>query len=87
MATTRTNTQARTLNEKATNANILNAIREEASPTYQERIPAADQGDITATIKAMDSYRPAWNEFANALVNRIGMVRSEERRVGKECAA
>lgn len=74
MATTRTNTQARTLNEKATNANILNAIREEASPTYQERIPAADQGDIASTIKAMDSYRPAWNEFANALVNRIGMV-------------
>jgi len=33
MLVARTNTQVRTLNEKATNVNILNAIREEASPT------------------------------------------------------
>ena len=57
-----------------TNAEILNAIRIDASNAYAERIPAADQGDITATIDALLEYRPAMNEFLDALVNRIGDV-------------
>ena len=38
----------KTLN--ATNAQILNAIRTDASFAYQQRIPAATQGDITETV-------------------------------------
>lgn len=62
----------KTLN--ATNAQILNAIRTDASFAYQQRIPAADQGDITDTVNNLFQYRPMMNEFVDALVNRIGDV-------------
>lgn len=58
----------------ATNAQILNAIRNDASLAYQQRIPAATQGDITDTVNNLIEYRPAMNEFIDALVNRIGDV-------------
>lgn len=58
------------------NANILNAIRNESSTDYQRRIPAATQANIQDTIKSLTSYRPAWNEFIDALVNRIGSVQA-----------
>ena len=62
----------KTLN--ATNAQILNAIRTYASFAYQQRIPAATQGDITETVNNLLEYRPMMNEFIDALVNRIGDV-------------
>ena len=62
----------KTLN--ATNAQILNAIRTDASFAYQQRIPAATQGDITNTVNNLLEYRPMMNEFIDALVNRIGDV-------------
>lgn len=58
----------------ATNAQILNAIRTDASFAYQQRIPAATQGDITETVNNLLEYRPMMNEFIDALVNRIGDV-------------
>lgn len=58
----------------ATNAQILNAIRTDASFAYQQRIPAATQGDITDTVNNLLEYRPMMNEFIDALVNRIGDV-------------
>lgn len=61
-------------NLSATNAQILNAIRTDASFAYQQRIPAATQGDITDTVNHLLEYRPMMNEFVDALVNRIGDV-------------
>ena len=58
----------------ATNAQILNAIRTDASFAYQQRIPAATQGDISATVDSLLEYRPMMNEFIDSLVNRIGDV-------------
>lgn len=58
----------------ATNADILNAIRTDASFAYQQRIPAVTQGDITETVQALTSNRPQMNEFIDTLVNRIGEV-------------
>lgn len=58
----------------ATNEQILNAIRTDASYAYQQRIPAATQGDITDTVNNLLAYRPMMNEFIDALVNRIGDV-------------
>lgn len=58
----------------ATNAQILNAIRVDASLAYQQRIPAATQGDITDTVNNLMQYRPMMNEFIDALVKRIGDV-------------
>lgn len=62
----------KTLN--ATNAQILNAVRTDASFAYQQRIPAATQGDVTDTVNNLLEYRPMMNEFIDALVNRIGDV-------------
>lgn len=59
---------------KATNAQILNAIRNEAPLAYQQRVPAATQGDIAATVSALTQYKVHMNEFVDALVNRIGDV-------------
>lgn len=64
--------QVRTLS--ANNAQILNAIRNDASLAYQQRVPAATQGDITSTVEALTYYRPLMNEFIDSLVNRIGDV-------------
>lgn len=61
-------------NLSATNAQILNAIRTDASFAYQQRIPAATQGDITDTVNNLLEYRPMMNEFVDSLVNRIGDV-------------
>lgn len=58
----------------ATNVNILNAVRTDASTAYGQRIPAATQGSITDTVEALWNYRPLRNEFVDALVNRIGSV-------------
>jgi len=62
------------LGSNATNANILNAIRTDASVQYQQRIPAATQGNIQDTVAKLWEFRPFMNEFVDALVNRIGDV-------------
>lgn len=58
----------------ATNAAILDAIRNEASSQYQQRIPSATKGSVAATMAALQMYNPMMNEFVDALVNRIGQV-------------
>jgi len=52
----------------------LDRIRSKASPDYQARIPAATQAGVHATMQKLMEYRPARNEFIDALVNRIGLV-------------
>lgn len=59
---------------KADNVRILNTIRDNASIEYRERIPAATQGNIQKVAQNLHRYRPQWNEFVNALINRIGEV-------------
>lgn len=56
------------------NENILNAIRKNASPAYQSRIPEATKASVQDTLQKMLDNRPLWNEFVDALVNRIGLV-------------
>lgn len=56
------------------NVRILNAIRNEASPLYQTRIPQATQGNIKDVLNSLQRYRPQWNEFLDGLINRIGAV-------------
>lgn len=56
------------------NVDILNAIRNSASTEYQSRIPAATQANISETMKSLTEYRPMWNQFCDALINRIGSV-------------
>ena len=64
---------------RASNIDLMNAIRSHASFTYQERIPVATQENIKETSTGILNWQPARNEFVNALFNRIGMVLASSR--------
>ena len=53
---------------------ILNAIRNDASLSFQERVPVATQEDIKEYGSAILQFEALQNEFVDALVNRIGKV-------------
>lgn len=55
-------------------ADILNAIKYDASLSYQQRIPDATKANIQDVMRNLQSYRPHFNEFIDAMVNRIGLV-------------
>ena len=58
--------------QDATNERVLDAIRYEASGDYQRRIPEAAQVGVQRVLKELGEYKPVWNEFESALVNKIG---------------
>lgn len=51
---------------------ILNNIRANASTDYQNHIPEATRENIIAIGNALQSYTPVYNEFCEALINKIG---------------
>lgn len=53
---------------------LLNAIRNESSAEYQNRVPIATQNNLAATGTAIMDYSSTRNEFVSALLNRIGLV-------------
>jgi len=55
------------------NYDILNAVRNESSGTYQDRIPNADKANIDDVIHNLLSWTPGMNEFIYSLVNVIGL--------------
>lgn len=55
-------------------AKMLNAIRTNASQSYQDRIPVATQENIREVGNAILQFNATQNEFLNALVNRIARV-------------
>lgn len=57
----------------ASNAEILNAVRDQAGLDYQARIPAVSDGDISKALRELDKYTPMWNIFVTTLLNTIGM--------------
>lgn len=62
----------------ATTPEILNAVRSDLSPEYQNAVPLADGNDIHtlyAIGKVIMNFEPHKNAFLNALVNRIAFVR------------
>ena len=58
--------------ENATNEVVLDAIRYDASPDYQRRISEAAKVGLERVLSQLGEYRPLWNEFEQALVNKIG---------------
>lgn len=62
--------------------NILNTIRANATPSYQERVPQATRDNIAAVANPLLTYNVTMNEFLHALVNRIGLtvVRNRDLR-------
>ena len=61
-------------NPNTSNADIIKAIRHEASSEYQRYIPDAIKADVAATLKQLNNYKPAMNEFISAIVNKIGLT-------------
>lgn len=53
---------------------ILNAIRNNASLDYQNRVPVATRDNLTDIGNKVVNYTATMNEFINALVNRIARV-------------
>ena len=53
------------------NAQMLNIIRNESSPAYQSRIPAATQSSVERTMRNIMNFTATKNEFYSTLVNRI----------------
>src|SRR6056297_861507 len=53
---------------------LLNAIKDDASPEYQARVPDATQDNLAEVGTAILNYSQTRNEFVSALVNRIGKV-------------
>lgn len=58
---------------------LLNNIRNNASQTYQERIPEATQQNVIAVGNALQNYDLLYNEFFPALFNRIGKTMIESK--------
>lgn len=55
------------------NAQIMNAVRSNASLDYQSRIPAITDGNISKALTELERYTPMWNEFVITLLNTIGL--------------
>lgn len=53
---------------------ILNAIRNEGSNEYQQRIPEATKASIQDVVENLTKYRPQMNQFIDAFINQIGLV-------------
>lgn len=68
------NMQITPLRQDLSNEEIVNAIRNDSTPDYQRRIPAATKGSVRDTLERLQYNTPARNEFIEALVNRIGLV-------------
>lgn len=58
---------------------VLNSIRDNASTEYAERIPQATRDNIAAIGNALQTYTPLYNEFCDALINKIGKTIIESK--------
>lgn len=54
------------------NYEMLARIKKNASLDYKNRIPDTTKGNLAQTLEALTKFPQHWNEFTNALVNRIG---------------
>ena len=54
------------------NVDMLNRIRYDASSDYQRRVPDVTKANVDEALSNLTNYRPAWNEFCDALINRVG---------------
>lgn len=58
---------------------VLNNIRANASTDYQTTIPEATRNNIVAIGNALQTYTLLYNEFCEALVNKIGKTLIESK--------
>lgn len=51
------------------NATVINHVREDASPTFRERVPEATQANLDMAVDNIFNFQATRNEFINSLVN------------------
>lgn len=56
-----------------TNSQILNKARSFTGDTFKSRIPAFNSANISKSIRLMQSDPLMWNEFINAMLNKVGL--------------
>lgn len=63
------------IKETVTGLDIFNAVRnDEVSSEFRERIPEGTLTNLKDVAAAMEQYTPSYNEFMDALMNRIGLT-------------
>lgn len=63
------------IKETVTGIDIFNAVRnDEVSSEFRERIPEGTLTNLKDVAAAMEQYTPSYNEFMDALINRIGLT-------------
>ena len=57
------------------NVKLFNHIRYDQSISngFRDRIPAATRANMRDNMERLLSWRPGWNEFCDALVNRVAI--------------
>ena len=65
---------------------VLNNIRVNASQEYQNRIPEATQETIQSIGNALQTYTVLYNEFCEALFNKIGKTLIEQKMFNNRLA-
>ena len=58
----------------SSNQALLNGIHASASMDYRNRIPEATQANIQEVLASLQDNRPLYNEFVDALVNKVGLT-------------
>ena len=69
------------------NEEIVDAVRNNSSTMYQQRVPQATKAGIKATMAVLEENRPLWNEFAPALLNQLGRILARNHSWQNELAA
>lgn len=60
-------------------AQLLDSIRAIAPKSYQQMVPSATQGSVSATLKALNSYTPNWDVFWHAFLGMFGRIVINDR--------
>lgn len=58
----------------ASNADIINKVRANASMDFRNRVPVTTKANLAKTLGEIQDYEPLWNEFQSVLINKIGLV-------------
>ena len=65
----------------ASNVDIINTVRANASLAYRDRVPVATQSNLAHTLQRITEYDPFWNEFQSILINKIALVVMDKNMV------
>lgn len=54
------------------NEELIAGLREELGNDFERRVPDPTKAGMEATMRALNNYRPNYNQFVDALINKVG---------------